>query len=120
MANQSSQQKQSSHLGAGLAAGAILGLAAGLFMQSRKGKELTKDAQKKAMVLQRQVMKKLKDGQELTKDKYEEVVDYVLNYYTKSRQLAKKEVPEARKFLMSRWKGIEAEMKKGMKKKGKK
>lgn len=102
-------------MGAGLAAGAILGLAAGLFMQSRKGKELTKDAQKRAMLLQKQVMKKLKEGKELTADKYEEVVDYVLDYYTKSRQLAKKEVPEARKFLMSRWKGIESELKKGKK-----
>jgi gas vesicle protein len=106
-------KKQSSHLGAGLAAGAIIGLATGLFMQSRKGKELTKDAQKKAMELQKQVMKKLKEGQDMTKEKYEEVVDYVLNYYTKSRQLAKKEVPEARKFLMGRWKGIESELKKG-------
>ena len=122
MANQSSSKKssaskkQSSHLGAGLAAGAILGLAAGLFMQSRKGKELTKDAQKRAMALQKQVMKKLKEGQELTKEKYEEVVDHVIDYYTKSKQLAKKEVPQARKFLMSRWKGIEAEIKKGAKK----
>ncbi len=103
-------------MGAGLAAGAILGLATGLFMQSRKGKELTKDAQKRALVLQRQVMKKLKDGQELTKERYEDVVDHVLNYYTKSKQLAKKEVPEARKFLMGRWKGIESEIKKGIKK----
>ena len=119
MANKPSSpkpKKQSSHLGAGLAAGAILGLAAGLFMQSKKGKALTKDAQKQAMDLQKQVMKKLKEGQDLTKDKYEEAVDHVLDYYTKSRQLAKKEVPEARKFLMSRWKGIESEMKKGMKK----
>lgn len=116
MANQSTSKKQSSHLGAGLAAGAILGLAAGLFMQSRKGKELTKDAQKKAAELQKQVMKKLKEGQELTKDKYEEVVDHVIAYYTKSKQLAAKEVPQARKFLMSRWKGIESEIKKGMKK----
>jgi len=116
MANQTSQ-KQSSHLGAGLAAGAILGLATGLFMKSRKGRELTKDAQKRAMVLQRQVMKKLKTGEDLTKEKYEEVVDHILAYYTKSKQLAKKEVPEARKFLLGRWKGIEAELKKGTKKK---
>ena len=82
-----------------------------------KGKELAKDAQKQAVILQGQVMKKLKAGQDLTKDKYEEVVDHVLGYYTKSKQLANKEVPEARKFLMSRWKEIEAELKKGMKKK---
>jgi gas vesicle protein len=42
------KKASSSHLGAGLAAGAALGLAAGLFLQSRKGKELTRDAMKKA------------------------------------------------------------------------
>lgn len=103
--------KKSSHLGAGLAAGAALGLAAGLFLQSRKGKELTATAQKKALTMQKQVMKKLKEASELTKEKYEEVVDYVLDYYERSKELAAKEIPQARKFLMGQWKEIEKTMK---------
>jgi gas vesicle protein len=101
-----------SHIGAGLAAGAILGLATGLFLQSRKGKELTRDAQKKALLLQKQVMKKLKNVKEMTKDDYEEIVDHVLGYYTKSKEVAQKELPEIRSFLMKRWKDIEGELKK--------
>jgi gas vesicle protein len=103
--------KKSSHLGAGLLAGAIMGLSAGLFLQSRKGKELTKDAQKKALALQKQVMKKLEGLEGMSKEKYEEVVDYVLGYYEKTKEIAKKEVPEVRRYLMSRWKEIEAKLK---------
>ena len=72
------KKSSSSHLGAGLAAGAALGLAAGLFLQSRKGKELTRDAMKKAQLLQKQVQKKIKVAGNMTKDKYEEIVEYVV------------------------------------------
>lgn len=98
-------------LGAGVAAGAILGLAAGLFIQSKKGKEMTKDARKKAMVLQKQVMKRLDAAGEMSKDVYEEIVDDVVKYYGKSKDLAAKEIPEVRAFLMSKWKEVEAAMK---------
>ncbi len=93
----------SSHMGAGLAAGAILGLAAGLFLQSRKGKELTKDAEKKAKMLQKQVMKKLEAAGEMSKEKYTEMVDQVVEFYQKSKDVATKEAPQVRKYLLGRW-----------------
>ncbi len=107
-----SEESSSSHVGIGLAAGAILGLAAGLFLQSRKGKELTRDAQKKASQLQAKVMKKLKSAEHLTKEKYADVVEDVLAYYAKSKDLAQKELPQVRTFLMGKWKSIETELKK--------
>lgn len=106
------QAKKSSHIGAGLAAGAALGLAAGLFLQSRKGKELTRDAMKKAQLLQKQVQKKINESGVMTKEKYEEVVDHVVKYYTKSKDIAAKEIPQVRKFLLDQWKTIEKELKK--------
>lgn len=98
---------RSSHLGAGLVAGTVLGLAAGLFLQSRKGKMLTKDAQKKAMQLQAKVMKKLGNVQEMTREKYEDVVEDVLDYYLRSKELAAKELPQVRAYLLGRWKTIQ-------------
>ncbi|HVM90620.1 MAG TPA: YtxH domain-containing protein [Verrucomicrobiae bacterium] len=98
-------------VGAGIAAGAILGLAAGLFLQSKKGKEMTKDARKKAMVIQKQVMKRLNDTGEMTKETYEKIVDDVVKYYAKSKEIAAKEVPEVRAFLLSKWKEIDQAMK---------
>ncbi len=99
--------KDSAKVGAGLLAGAMLGIAAGLFLQSKKGKVLIKDASKKALALQKQVMKKLDGLEDLTKEKYEEVVEDVLAYYKKSKELAVKELPEAKKYLMSQWKKVE-------------
>ncbi len=103
MALTSKKKAGSAHLGAGLAAGAILGLAAGLFLQSRKGKELTKDAEKKAKMLQKQVMKKLEAAGDMSKEKYTEMVDQVVEFYQKSKDVAAKEAPQVRKYLLGRW-----------------
>ena len=104
------KQKPSSHIGAGLAAGAVIGLAAGFFLNSRKGKVLVADAQKKSKLLQKQVMKMLNDAGTLSEQKYEEIVDKVVKYYASSKEIAAKEIPEVRKYLMSQWKGIESQL----------
>ena len=104
-------QKPSSHLGAGMMVGAIIGMATGLFLQSRKGKELTKDAQKLATTLQTKLVKKLQSTENLTKDAYMNLVDETLAYYMKSKQIAKKEVPAVRSYLLARWKSIESQLK---------
>lgn len=105
------QKKSTSHLGAGMVIGSVIGMAAGFFLQSRKGKELTKDAEKKVVQLQGKVMKKLQDVESLTKEKYTEVVDDVLAYYEKSQEIAKKELPAVRNMLMKKWKAIESKLK---------
>ncbi len=91
--------------------GAALGVAAGFFLQSRKGKELTKDAQKKALQLQAQVMKKIQGMEHISKEKYAEIVEHVIAYYTKGKDLAQKEIPQVRTFLMGRWKSMEGYLK---------
>ena len=104
-------QKKSSHLGVGMMVGSKVGLAAGFFLQSRKGKELTKDAEKKALQLQAKIMKKLQDVDMLSKEKYAEVVDEVLMHYQKAEDIAKKELPVVRANLMKKWKAIETKLK---------
>ena len=104
------QQKPSSHLGAGLAAGAVIGLATGFFLNSRQGKVLVADAQKKSKLLQKQVMKMLADAGTLTEEKYEEIVDKVVDYYATSKEIALNEIPEVKKYLLSQWKGIESQL----------
>ncbi len=104
-------QKKSSHLGVGMMVGSMVGLAAGFFLQSRQGKQLTKDAEKKAMQLQGKIMKKLESVDTLSKEKYAEVVEEVLAYYEKTKDIAKKELPEVRASLMKKWKAIENKMK---------
>ncbi len=102
--------KKSGHLASGLAIGTILGIAAGFFIQSKEGKKLSKDAQKKALRLQKDVMKKLEDTGDLTKETYAELVDKILASYVKGKDIAQKEIPEVRKFLLSRWKQVEEQL----------
>ena len=105
------EKHSASRFGAVLAAGAAMGLAAGLFLQSKKGKQVTKDAQKKAAALQKKVMRKLEGIEEMSKEKYQEVVDDVLAYYEKTKEVAKAELPEVRTYMLRRWKEIESRLK---------
>lgn len=100
-----------SHIGLGILVGSIIGVAAGLFIQSKKGKQMTKDLEKRAMKLQSKLMKELENAKDLTKEKYEGIVDNVVAYYVKSKEIAKKEAPEIRSFLVTKWKHIEQTMK---------
>lgn len=107
-----SSKRASSHLGAGIVIGSIIGAATGFFLQSRKGKELTKDAHKRLSVVQSKVLKKLSTVEKLSKAQYEDVVDDVLKYYQAGKEITKTEVPQVRKELMKRWKSIESHLKK--------
>ena len=102
---------RSSHLGAGLLIGTIIGVATGFFLQSKDGKTLLKDANKKGKALQLKLMKEMKRAKGMSKAKYTELVDTTMAYYTKSKEIAKKDVPQIRRFLLSKWKEIEKEMK---------
>lgn len=95
----------------GLVAGTILGVAAGLFLQSKKGKQATKDLMKKSASLQAKLMKEVGKAENLTKEKYEKIVDQIMAYYAASREVAKTEVPEIRAFLLSKWASINNQIK---------
>jgi len=95
----------------GLAVGVLLGLVAGYFIQSKRGKELTADAEKKIKEVQAQVMSKLEKVEHLTKDKYAEIVDQVTAYYVKSKDIAETEVPMVRDYFMTRWEAIQEYLK---------
>lgn len=104
-------KKTAQKVGVGLLAGTIIGMAAGLFLQSKKGKTMTKELAKKAAKLQTKLAKQLGDAEHLTQEKYEEVVNSVMDYYVKTKEIAKSEVPEIRNFLMTRWNEIKKSMK---------
>jgi gas vesicle protein len=101
----------SSHLGVGMLVGSIIGVAAGLFMQSKKGKEMRKDLVAETTKLQAKLMKELKNSEELTKETYEKLVDKVMDHFVLTKEIAKKDVPEVRAFFMKKWTTISAQFK---------
>jgi gas vesicle protein len=104
-------KKSSSHIGAGLVVGAAIGVAAATFLQSKKGKAFTKDLQKKTMALQKKVTMELKNARDISKESYQDLVDKVVAYYVKTKDIAQNEIPEVKKVLLSHWKNIEKELK---------
>jgi gas vesicle protein len=104
-------KKRSSHLGAGVLVGAAIGVAAATFLQSKKGKAFTKDLQKKTMALQKKVAMELQKAGVMSEKKYQELVDKVVAYYVKTKDIAKSEIPEVKKVLLAHWKTIERELK---------
>jgi len=104
-------KKRSSHLGAGILVGAAIGIATAAFFQSKKGKAFTKDLQKKTMALQKKVSMELQKTGVMTEKNYHQLVDKVIAYYVKTKDIAKNEIPEVKKILMAHWKTIERELK---------
>lgn len=92
-----------------MALGLAAGVAAGLFFRSKKGKELTEDAKKAAMSLQKQVLKKVKTIQHLTKEKYSEVIDELVDAYKKTAEMADGEIQTLKAYLLGQWEDIQSE-----------
>lgn len=103
--------KKSSHLGAGLLIGTAIGVAAATFLQSKKGKTITKDLKHKTSALQKKLNVELKKAGKVTQESYRDLVDQVIKYYVTTKDIAQKEIPAVRSTLMSTWKNVEKEIK---------
>lgn len=98
------------HFKAGVLAGAVFGIAAGIFMSSKQGKKLAKELKSQTTDIQARIVKELKKGKKMSEENYGMAIDNVLGYYAKSRKIASKEVPELRRYLMAKWKSVKKEL----------
>jgi len=98
-------------IAAGLVAGAALAAAAAYYLNTPKGKKMLQQAEKKALALQKQLIKELDKTKDLTKKNYEAIIDKMIAYYAKTKDIAVAEAPEVKDYLMSKWKQIEKEYK---------
>lgn len=98
-------------IAAGIVAGAALGVATAFYLNSPKGRKMLQKAEKKAMELQKKLMKELSKTKNLTKEKYADIVDKLVTYYTKTKDISSSEIPEIKAYLLDKWKTIEKEYK---------
>lgn len=108
--------EKKSHFGSKLMIGAVLAVAAATFLQSKKGKAVKEDLKKKMSVIQKRLMTEVKRAKTLTKEQYENLVDNAVEYYARTKDVAKSEMPGLKKELMAGWKTIETELKSSGKK----
>ena len=109
MSDTSSKGKKS-HFKGGLLTGALFGIAAGIFMSSKQGKEMAKQLKKQATEVQDRIETELKSKKTITEKTYKESIDTVLAYYIKSKAIAKEEVPALRRYLLGKWKEVKKEL----------
>jgi hypothetical protein len=103
-------EKKRHHGRAALLAGAIFGLAAGIFMSSREGKRMATRLQKRAKEIEGRLRKEFVARKTATQSAYAESIDRVLAYYLKSKQIAKSEIPQLRNYLLGKWSHVKDEM----------
>lgn len=102
--------KKKGHFGKGLLAGAIFGIAAGIFLTSKEGKQVTKRIESRAKEIEKKLRTEFKKKKELTEETYDESVDRVLAYYLKTKQIAKTELPSLKKILRDKWVSVRSEL----------
>lgn len=94
-----------------LIAAAILAVVATILLAPKIKKALPKNVQKKINKLGKDISKRAAKAGQLTKEKYEEIVDVVAKSYERSKQIGEEElkaiVPELKKY----WSKIQKKIK---------
>lgn len=104
------EKKKKGHFGKGLIAGAIFGIAAGIFMSSRDGKKMAKKLELQAKGIETKLRSEFKKKKDLTQSAYSESIDSVLAYYLKSKKIAKTELPALKRYLSDKWELVKDEL----------
>lgn len=103
-------KKKKGHFGKGLIAGAIFGIAAGIFMSSQDGKKMAKKLEVQAKGIEKKLRGEFKKKKDLTEGAYNEAIDSVLAYYLKSKKIAKTELPGLKHYLKDKWTLVKSEL----------
>lgn len=99
-----------SKFGKGLVAGALFGIAAGIYMASKEGKQLTDKLKKSSTEIEKRIRAELKKQKSMTQKSYNDAIDTVLAYHLKTKKIAKTELPDLRKYLLAKWELVKDEL----------
>ena len=95
----------------GAALGTIVATATALFFtQTKSGKKVIKDARQHALHLGKAVTKKVQKVKKLSQQKYEEIVDEVVDEYTAKKKMARTEAQKMQKELKKKWAEVKKEL----------
>lgn len=84
----------------GFSLGLIVGALTALFLATKTGEELRADVKRIAVEIRDQAEEKAGQIKDLTKDKYEDIVNAVITNYKKVRDFTEKELDLIKEFIM--------------------
>lgn len=90
----------------GALAGAVLGVAAGMFINSTKGKEIQKDIKHKTAEFYKSVAPKVKKMKQMTEVEFKAFMKEAVAKYGKAKKMTEVEINELIKETQQGWKHI--------------
>jgi len=87
----------------GALAGAVLGVAAGLFITSKKGKEIQKDIKQHTADFYKSIAPKVKKIKSMTEEEFKAFMGEAALKYGKAKKLSEKEIKDLTKEVKSGW-----------------
>lgn len=82
---------------------AILGVLAGMLLAPKAGKKLRKDLKDVAQKMEKEIIRQAGRTKKLTQEKYEEIVETMVNSYTKVKKIKKEDVRAMTRNLKKIW-----------------
>ncbi len=84
----------------GFIVGAAAGAVAALFLTTKTGEELRADVKRAALEIREKVEEKTGKIKDITKEKYEEILNNVISNYKKVKEFTQKELDLIKKILL--------------------
>lgn len=91
--------------------GAVLGIAAGMFLMSKPGKKLQKDIKQQSAAFYKHVSPQLKKIQKMGEKEYKSFIKDALKKYSKARKLSLKEEKDLLREVQKSWKQFQKHLK---------
>jgi len=89
------------------ALGAALGAIAGIIFSPRSGKENREEVSNWMHDMSRELKKRVYETKEITREKYDEVIDNLTSKYKKMREIKENEIDDFALELKNRWQRIQ-------------
>lgn len=106
------QKGSAKKIAIGTLAGAILGVIVGILLAPQKGKKTRKELKKVSEKIAKDIAKKATGVKKLTKERYNRIVDEVLDFYEKAKKIKKEDLKEIVNDLKAKWPQIAQKLKK--------
>ncbi|MBI4239857.1 YtxH domain-containing protein [Candidatus Uhrbacteria bacterium] len=103
---------ENKHFVKGAAIGAVLASIATLLLAPKAGKKTRSDVKKLVNSLSKKMSKEFASLSDLSRDRYEELVNRTMKEYTKGKKIAQDFIDDVSKNLKGNWKEVQKELKK--------
>lgn len=113
MAEKPQKNSSGKKLAAGILAGAIAGLIGGILVAPKKGKETREELKKRIEKnkFAKEVAKRLEKVGEVSKEKYNQIVDEVSDIYRRAKRVKDEDLKEIANDLKNHWPEIAKKLK---------